>query len=80
MAWPTSASPAGHVLEPGFGWDNIIAFPGSAEVTGVELDLITEWITAAPYPHARILAEAYAWNRARRSWNVLLTTASHHTR
>lgn len=54
----------GRVLEPGCGSGNFIAFaPGSAKLTGVELDPVTAGIAAALYPRAQILAESFADTR-----------------
>ena len=54
----------GRVLEPGCGSGNFIAFaPGSAQVTGVELDPVTAGIAAALHPHAQILPESFAATR-----------------
>ena len=51
----------GRVLEPGSGSGNFIGLaPGSARMTGVELDPVTAGIAAALYPHAQIRAESFA--------------------
>jgi len=54
----------GRVLEPGCGSGNFIAFaPGSARVTGVELEPVTAQIAAALYPDAEIRNESFADTR-----------------
>ncbi|NUT48323.1 MAG: helicase, partial [Saccharothrix sp.] len=54
----------GDVLEPGSGSGNFIGFaPAGARMVGVELDPTTAAISAALYPHARILAESFADSR-----------------
>jgi N12 class adenine-specific DNA methylase len=54
----------GRVLEPGCGSGNFIAFaPGSAQLTGVEVDPVTAGIAAALHPHAQILPESFAATR-----------------
>ena len=55
---------AGRVLEPGCGSGNFIAFaPGSAHVTGVELEPVTAQIAAALYPGAEVRNESFAGTR-----------------
>jgi N12 class adenine-specific DNA methylase len=54
----------GHVLEPGCGSGNFIAFaPPTARLTGVEVEPVTAGIAAALYPDARILTESFAVTR-----------------
>ncbi len=54
----------GTVLEPGSGVGTFIGLaPGTAQMTGVELDPITAAISAALYPHATIRAESFADTR-----------------
>jgi N12 class adenine-specific DNA methylase len=54
----------GRVLEPGCGSGNFIAFaPGTAQMTGVEVDPVTAGIAAALHPHAQILPESFAATR-----------------
>lgn len=54
----------GRVLEPGCGAGAFIGCaPGSATLTGVELDPVTADIAAALYPRAQIRAESFAQTR-----------------
>ncbi len=54
----------GTVLEPGSGVGTFIGLaPGTAQMTGVELDPITAAISAALYPHATIRGESFADTR-----------------
>lgn len=51
----------GHVLEPGCGSGNFIAFaPPAATITGIELDPATAAIAAALYPDAQVVAGSFA--------------------
>ena len=54
----------GQVFEPGCGSGNFFGLaPDSAAMTGVELDPVTAGITAALYPHARVITGSFAKTR-----------------